>query len=68
MAAPVAALPFTARQSEPIVFTELALLLADGTNRFEIAIDGEAELPYTLGLEYRAVSPRDVSHAAGRRA
>jgi hypothetical protein len=55
---------YEAGHRAPIVFSDVEGALRPGKNQIELLHEGKAPLPYTLGIDYRALKPASSKDAA----
>jgi alpha-2-macroglobulin-like protein len=60
---PAGTIAFDKGRREALVWDDLAPLLAAGHNSVVVQLDGEAQLPYSIAIEYRAVRPQSSERA-----
>ncbi|MCO4773344.1 MAG: hypothetical protein KDA24_25145, partial [Deltaproteobacteria bacterium] len=62
--AEVSTQPYADGRRDPIVFDDFASTLTSGINTVELRHTGDAELPYSVAVEYRSTKPADHADAA----
>ncbi len=60
---PAGTIAFAKGRREALVWDDLAPLLAAGTNTVELELAGDAQLPYSIAISYRAARPQSSERA-----
>ena len=55
---PAGTIAFAAGRKEALVWDDVASALQPGHNTIELKLDGEAQLPYSIAVDYRSTKPQ----------